>query len=504
MSDFPEPTRSRMSPIDQAVIAFYTIGCIAMGLWLSSGANGLDEYFLGERNIPAWAVMISIVATETSTATFLSVPGVSYAGDLTYLQLPLGYLVGRVVVAKLLLPSYFRGQIETAYQLLGHRFGETTRRTASLLFLFTRSLADGLRLFLAAKVLQFVAGSSIWTAILVVEGITIVYTYLGGIKAVVWADVMQFAIYILGALVGLGILVGKLPGGWAELIDRGAAAHKLRVFNFSPDLTQPFTFWAGMFGGMILNTATHGADQIMVQRYLSARSQRQAAGALVVSGLVVLAQFAFFLLIGIALFAFYQVYPPSGPRLAPDDAFASFIVGYLPVGVKGLVIAAIFAAAMSTLSGSLNASSATTINDLYRPITGTTDEKKLIRLSRGLTIVWGGVQAAVALWATRLEDSVVNNALAVASFATGILLGLFLLGILTRHVGQKAALAGMIAGIAAVSFAKFGTALAWPWYALVGSSTVFAVGIGTGRFLGQASRTDHSIIPTSPNPELPS
>jgi SSS family transporter len=493
-----------MSSIDLAVISFYILSCIALGWWLGSDTRGLNGYFLGERNIPAWAVMISIVATETSTATFLSVPGVAYAGDLTYLQLPIGYLIGRVIVATLLLPSYFRGQIETAYQVLGHRFGETTRRTASLLFLLTRSLADGLRLFLAAKVLQFVTGSSMWTAIVAMEAATIVYTYMGGMKAVVWADVMQFAIYIVGALIALVLLVGKLPGGWAELLDRGAAAHKFRVFNFSPDLTQPFTFWAGLIGGMVLNTATHGADQIMVQRYLSARSQRQAAGALVTSGLVILGQFAFFLLIGVALFAFYQVYPPSGASLRPDDAFASFIVRYLPAGVKGLVIAAIFAAAMSTLSGSLNASAATVINDLYRPIVGCSDEKKLLRISRGLTVVWGVVQALVAVGATRLQDSVVNNALAVASFATGILLGLFLLGILTRGVGQKAALAGMIAGVAAVSFAKFLTPLAWPWYALVGTSTVFAVGLGASRLLVPGSRLELTGPPTATNLDSPS
>ena len=195
------------------------------------------------------------------------------------------------------------------------------------------------------------------------------------------------------------------------------------MFNFAFDYTQPFTFWAGLFGGMVLNTATHGADQMMVQRYLSARSQRQAAVALVASGLVILAQFAFFLLIGVSLFVFYQAYPPAGVRLSPDDAFASFIVRYLPVGVKGLVIAAIFAAAMGTLSGSLNSSASTMVNDLYRPISGCTDEGRLLRISRVLTVLWGIVQMTVAFGATRLQDSVVNNALAIASFATGILLG---------------------------------------------------------------------------------
>src|SRR5262245_61582034 len=417
-----------MSPIDLSVILVYVVGCTILGSWIGSDSKGLKDYFLGERDIPAWAVMISIVATETSTATFLSVPGVAYARDFTYLQLPMGYLIGRLIVAALLLPSYFRGQIETAYQVLGHRFGEATRRTASVLFLFTRSLADGLRLFLAAKVVQFVTGWPIWLAIIALGAATITYTYLGGMKAVIWTDVIQFFVYLVGALVALAILVGKLPGGWSELLSEGVAAKKFHVFNFAFDFTEPFTFWAGLFGGMILNTATHGADQMMVQRYLSARSQRQAAGALVASGFVILTQFAFFLLIGVGLFVFYREFPPSSTQLAPDDAFAFFIVRYLPVGVKGLVIAAIFAAAMSTLSSSLNSSASTMINDLYRPLTGFDDEGKLLRLSRAMTVLWGAVQMTVAFGATQLQDSVVNNALAIASFATGILLGLFLLG----------------------------------------------------------------------------
>ncbi|MBX6313717.1 MAG: sodium:solute symporter, partial [Isosphaeraceae bacterium] len=244
----------------------------------------------------------------------------------------------------------------------------------------------------------------------------------------------------------------------------------------------PYTFWAGVLGGMVLNTATHGADQLMVQRYLSARSQRQAAGALIASGLVVLAQFALFLLIGVALWAFYRFRPPASP-LRPDDAFASFIVHYLPTGVLGLVIAAIFSAAMSTLSSSLNASASATVNDLYRPLAPGADERHLLRVSKGLTAFWGLSQMGVAFGATRLQDNVVNNALAIASFVTGIVLGLFLLGILTRRVGQAAALAGLVAGIAAVSAVKFVTAVAWPWYALIGSATVIIVGLAASLIL---------------------
>jgi SSS family transporter len=402
---------------------------------------------------------------------------VAYRGDFTYLQLGFGYLLGRVVVATVLLPAYFRGKIFTAYQLLQDRFGGSTRTTASVLFLVARSLGDGLRLFLAATVLQHLTGWSTGTAIVTVAAITVVYTFLGGMKAVIWTDVIQFSVYIVGAVVALMILAGKLPGGFSELIQTAGTAGKFRLFDFSFSLTRPFTFWAGLIGGMALNTATHGADQMMVQRYLSARSQWQAAGALVASGFVIFAQFALFLFIGVSLWVFYGVFPASGATIRSDERFTYFIIHYLPTGVLGLVIAAIFSAAMGTLAGSLNSSASTIVNDLYRPFTGWGDERHLLRVGRVMTIVWGAVLTAVAFGAERLEDNVVNNALAIASFVSGLLLGLFLLGILTRRVGQSAALVGVLAGLAAVSFVKFGTSLAWPWFALVGSFTVFAVGV---------------------------
>jgi len=490
-----------MHPIDVAVIVVYILGCTALGGWIGGkGDQGLKGYFLGERNMPVWAVMISIVATETSTVTFLSVPGEAYkaGGNFEFLQLPMGYIVGRMIVSALLLPSYFKGQIETAYQVLGNRFGQATRRTASTLFLVTRNLADGLRLFLAATVLSIVTGWPILYAIVAVEAATIVYTYLGGVKAVIWADVLQFTVYIFGALIALYILVGKLPGGWDQLMGTARAEGKFHTFDFAFDWTKPYTFWAGVFGGMVLNTATHGADQMMVQRYLAARSQKQAAGALIASGFVVLAQFALFLFIGVALSVFFGQFPPATPPKS-DAAFSQFIVDYLPTGIKGMVVAAIFASAMGVLSGSLNASASTLINDLYRPISGDEDERRLMRLSRLATIGFGVVQASVAWWATGLESSVVSNALAIAGFTTGILLGLFLLGNLTKDVGQGAALAGLAAGTAAVTYAKFGTPLAWPWFALVGSATTFLVGLAAGRIFPapRAVPSADTLQPTS-------
>jgi SSS family solute:Na+ symporter len=487
--------------IDLAILVAYIAGCTALGAWLGSGVRGLSGYFLGERAVPAWAVMISIVATETSTMTFLSIPGTSFkpGGNFTYLQLALGYVLGRIVVAALLLPAYFRGEIFTAYQVLQARFGGATRTTASVVFLVTRTLGDGLRLYLAALVLREMTDWPIAVSIPLMAVATIVYTFLGGMRAVIWTDVIQFAIYMIGAVAALGVMIGGISGGWTGLVSVGESAGKFRWIELSTDPTNPFTLWAGLIGGLFLNTATHGADQLMVQRYLSARSPRQAAGALIASGFIVLAQFALFLLIGVGLFAFYR--GREQEQLEYDRAFGYFIVHGLPAGVTGLVVAALFSAAMSTLSSSLNASASATVNDLYRPLVPSAGERHLLRVSKVITAVWGLAQMGVAFGAERLGNrSLIDAALAIASFTTGILLGLFLLGTLTRRVGQAAALGGLIAGLLVVSYAAFGRSmadaiasrldarwaralypldrpLAWPWYALVGSATVFAVGL---------------------------
>lgn len=492
-----------MSSIDILVVIVYVLMCVVLGARAGRGAHGLRGYFLSESNVPTWAVMISIVATETSSATFLSVPGVAHGGNFNYLQLAVGYILGRALVARLLLPAYFRQSIISAYEVLQSRFGSGVKTLASGMFLVTRTLGDGLRLFLAAKVVeqllvqsQLISAQNPWTmpiSIFIMGLATIVYTYLGGMSAVIWTDVAQFIIYIIGAIIAFGLIIRDIPGGWSAYMAEGTAAGKFQMWNFQWDLTQPLTFWAGVIGGMILNMATHGADQMMVQRYLSARSQKQAGIALVTSGFVVFLQFSLFLAIGAALWV-RSNHVADGAGLKGDSVFVHFIVGNLPVGILGMVVAALLAAAMSTLSGSLSSSSAALVRDFLQPLSKKKNiaEDRWILISRSMTIVFGVLQMAVAYAATGLQESVVNNALAIASFVTGIILGIFCLGLGFRQVGPKAALVGMVSGLVAVSFVKFGTSTAWPWFALVGSSTVVAVGLVASRLGLDQSGMGHS------------
>ena len=473
---------------DLAVLFVYLAGITAAGWAFGRRQKDIRDYFLSDRSVPWWAVAASIVATETSTATFISIPAFAFAanargegGNLTFLQLVTGYMIGRVVVVLLFIPQYFKGELFTVYQLLEKRFGGMTKRTAASLFLVTRSLADGIRLYATAIVLVALTGWSDVVAILVVGVVTMIYTYVGGMSAVVWTDVAQFVIYLAGALTAAGLLLGGIPGGWSAVVDAGSAANKLQLFDFTTDLGRGYTLWSGIIGGAFLTTATHGTDQLMVQRYLCSRGPRQAAGALLASGAVIYAQFVLFLGIGLMLFVFYGsagvASLPADVAARPDRVFPHFVVTQLPVGVVGLVIAAILAAAMSTLSSSLNSSSATALADFYRPLFAGRSDAHYLKVSRRLTAMWGIVQILVAFGAVQMSQRIVDSVLSIASFTSGPVLGLFLLGTLTKRVGQRGALAGVVAGIVFMLFVWLRLDVSWQWYVLAGSAVTFGVGV---------------------------
>jgi SSS family solute:Na+ symporter len=468
-----------VGPIDLGILAIYLVGVVALGLWIGRKAGTVSDYVVGGRDRPWWLILFSIVATETSTVTFLSIPGFAFSRDMTWLQIPLGFLLGRFVVVFLLLPQYFTGSFYTAYDVLHKRFGGATQRAASAMFIITRSLADGLRLFLSAIVLQEMTGIQLHWAVVVMGVATIIYTFFGGIRAVLVTDLVQFVIYIGGAVAALALIVNRLPGGWEQMIRIGEAAGKLRVFDLTFDWSQPYCLWAGLIGGLFITLGSHGVDQMMVQRYLCARNLRDAQRALWVGGFVVVAQFALFLLIGVGLFAFYQTFTPDAVFERPDRVFARFILDEIPVGVLGILLGAIFAAAMSTLSSSLNSCATAAANDFL--FTGTESDapaEKQLRVVRILTVVFGCIQIAVGIGGQWVKSSVVSSVLGIAAFTTGIVLGVFFLGIFAKRVGQRAALAGLVIGLSCMTIIFFATPLAWPWFALFGSAITFAAGLG--------------------------
>jgi len=470
--------------LDLVVLVVYLLGITAWGAWLGRGQTGGTDYFLGSRSLPWVAVMLSVVATETSTLTFLSIPGVAYTGSLVFLQLTLGYLIGRVLVSMLLLPAYYAGSLTTAYALLEVRFGLGARRFTSAIFMVTRLLADSVRLFATAIPLALITGLPYWASIVVIGVLTVVYTYFGGIKAVVWVDAVQMGLYLLGALVAIGAVQALVPGGWGEVFASGRAAGKLDVIDLSFDMSVAYTLWAGVLGGAIFTMASHGTDQLIVQRLLTCQDLRAAQKALIGSGFAVILQFALFLFVGLGLWAFY-----GGREFAvSDEIFALFIVEELPAGITGLLIAGVFAAAMSSLSSSINALASATAYDYWAPMAGARDdESRILRAGKAFTLLWATLLIVGAILFIPLSQgtSAVEVALGIASLVYGGLLGAFALGVLTKRPGQRAVMIGMVVGIGSVTLIR--DLVAWPWYVLLGSVITFAVGSLIGLVLDEST-----------------
>jgi SSS family transporter len=461
--------------IDYAVITAYLLAITAFGSWFARFQKTTRDYFLTGRSVPWWAICFTIVATETSTLSFIGVPAGSYAGNMTFLQLALGYIVGRILVSVLFLPAYFRGELYTSYELLLRRFGPEVKNVAALIFVITRTLADGIRLFATALVISVVTQVPVNITVIALGVAMIVYTVRGGVSAVIWTDVVQMFVYIAGAGLVFAGLLYLIPGGWAEVSRTAGSTGHFRIWDFSTDPTATYTFWAGLFGGIALTLATHGTDQFLVQRLLSARSVRGASAGLILSGVLVFAQFVLFLVIGAMLYTYYQHTPLPRPLGRTDEVLPLFVVTSLPQGVSGFIVAAIVAAA---LSPSINSLAATTVNDFYlKYIRPDADQDTQMRVARQATIGWGIAQIAVAIGAQWVTRSVLDSGLAVLSLAAGPVLGAFLTGVLTTRVRSGAMLGGMAAGAALLAWAWGTNAYAFTWYALTGAAVTMGVAL---------------------------
>ncbi len=462
--------------LDTGIVVIYLVATVAFAVWLGRRNTSLSNYFLADRRLPWWLISLSIVATETSTLTFIGAPALSYMGDLTFLQLVVGYFLGRVLVSLVLMPAYFKGEVQTAYELLRFHFGCQVRNASAAVFQVTRVLSDGVRLFATGLVLSVVAEiPDVWCVALI-GAVTIIYTVYGGMVAVVWNDALQLLLYLGGAVLALGTLLAKIPGGWSGAVTAAAAADKLRFWDLSMSWDNPYTLWAGLFGGAFLTFATHGTDQIMVQRYLACGQRKGSQWALIASGIFIFLQFLLFLLIGVLLYAFYQDSPHPQQWDQPDRIFPTFIVQELPAGISGLLVAAIFAAAMSTLSSSLNSLTSSFVNDFYRNyLVQEGGEAHYLSAARWITITWGAVLISVSILA-RHWGSVLEAGLSITSITMGPVLGIFLLGLGKSRAREMPALLGMAAGLLVVVAVSYSGQLAWTWYVALGTSVTYIVG----------------------------
>jgi solute:Na+ symporter, SSS family len=475
-----------LNRIDFTIIAIYLAGINWFGLRFRKRQRSLKDYFLADRNIPWWAIALSIVAAETSTLTIISIPGLAYDTNLQFLQVVFGYVIGRVIISFVLLPHYFRGDLYTAYELMERRFGRRLRSLSAGLFLLTRAAAEGVRVYAVSIVIRIALGTGEIASIAIITVLTLIYTFEGGLAAVIWTDVVQTIIYVGGTLVGLVTILHLVPGGLAA-IHSLPGTDKLRLFDFSLNFWKPYTFWAGVIGGAFLTTASHGTDQLIVQRLLAARNQKQSVTALLTSGIAVLFQFALFLIVGVLLFALYRV--PSSTFGKADYIYPTFIVTRMPHAVSGLLIAAILAAAMSNLSAALNSLSSSSMIDFYLRHRPETDERRRLQLSRLSTLLWAVVLFVLAVLSLHKVSRVVEVGLSIASVTYGALLGVFLLGVLTRRANQTGAMIGMLCGFIVELYIWLGTRVAWTWYVLIGTVVTFTVGYFVSLFAAETRNT---------------
>lgn len=481
---------SAFTGLDIVVLIAYIVGVTAFGTWLGGSQRGARDYFLAGRELPWWAICFSVVATETSALTFISIPATAYTSDFWFLQLAAGYLIGRIAIAWLLLPRYFSGELVTAYQLLERRFGLGARRFTSVIFMITRAFADSVRVFAAAIPIALITGLPYWQSIVLAGAVTVIYTYYGGLRAVIWIDVVQMGLYIFGGAVALYVLTQLVPGGWGGITETARAADKFRVIHLEGGFASGRWLITGLIGGAFLSMASHGVDHLIVQRLLAAGNLQSARKALIGSGLVVFAQFTLFLAVGVGLYAYY------GGRTfdVPDEIFPLFIVEGLPPGISGLIVAGILAAMMSTVSSSLNSLASATTHDLYAPLAGAEgDEERLMRMGRAFTIMWAVILIGGALLFQLVQPGtpIVVIALQIASFTYGGLLGGFLLAIISDRADQVDAVIGIAAAIvimgalwAAQQFGAMPRVVDGLWFALIGSTLTVAVGTTSAALRG--------------------
>lgn len=462
--------------VNWAIVLVYFAATLWLGERVGRGSGSVDDYFLADRRMPWWSTALSIVGTETSTLTFVGVPAIAFAGDLTFLQVAAGYVLGRLVVAWLLVPAYYAGNVSTAYELLAQRFGGRVQKLASAVFLVSRCLADGVRLFATALVLQALLPMPLGVAVLAVVSVTLVYTLRGGLRAVIWNDAVQLTVYLGGAVVALVILVQRIPGGWPAANELLGSLDKLRIIDPAWSWVNPYTLAAGLLGGAALTAATHGTDQMFVQRLLACGSVRASRRAVIASGFLVFAQMGLFLVIGSLLFVFYRTAAPLPELTSNDQIFPLFIARELPVGLGGLVIAAVFAAAMSTLSSSMSSLASSSVLDLG----GRGDEAGTLRRSHRATAIWAGVLALVA-FAARGWGSVLEAGLTITSITFGGVLGVFLLGLLLRRASETGVAVALAAGVLVALGAQQSGLLAWTWLTPLGAAVTVAVGLAAAR-----------------------
>ena len=465
-----------LSAIDLTIIASYLIFIVCLGIWYGRREESLEDYCLGGRSVPWIAVLLSIVATETSALTFIGTPAFAYNHNWTYMQLIIGTILARFIIARIFIKQFYKHKVFTVYEYLSKRFGTGSKNCCSIVFFITRILASGVRLYGASIIVSVATGLSPLTSIIIIATAAVLYTMIGGIKAVIWTDVCQAVLLFGGGMIALFFIFRDIPNGWEGIINVTRDLSKFDLLDFSLSYKAAYTIWAGIIGSTFLTLATHGTDQDLVQRMLTAKDYGRSKKALILSGFADIPIVILFLSIGSFLFTYYQLTPTPGLPEKADDIFPYYIVNQLPRGVTGLLIAGVFAAAMSSIDSALNALSTTWINDFYRPyIKKDAPERHYLTMAKAFTVFFGLFLVLIA-FLSRGTPEVLILGLKIGTFTYGALLGVFLLGFLTERGSDQGNAVSIILSIAAILLIAYYTEVSWVWYVMIGTLITFFVG----------------------------
>ncbi|WP_438480824.1 sodium:solute symporter family transporter [Oleiharenicola lentus] len=510
---------------DWIVILAYLGGVVALGLWFGRDQKNTRDYFLGSKNIPWWGIGVSIVAAETSALTIIGVPAIAYGGNLMFIQMIIGYVIARVILAVVMVPHYLKGEIYSPYQLLETRLGHAPRKLAAAFFLFLETMAAGVRVFVACIPIRLMLGDQVCSlgglvdpilgAILIFVGLSLIYTYIGGVKAVIWTDVVQFGLFLLGGIFALCYIPTLVDGGWSGALAQAGAAGKLAWFNAQFTFSAPVNIWMGVIGGTVLVMSTHGAEQLIVQRVLACKTVSDGRKALGLSAVLVFPLFLIFLGVGVMLWVFYQSHPfqiplPEGrPGIKSFDfIFPVFMLTEVPHILKGFLIVAILSAAMSSISSAITSLASVSTMDFAKQLMPNRDEDYILRFSKYSTVFWAGMLVLTA-WLTREVTFVLNAAFSLRGLTSGALLGGLIIALFAQKLGARATMAGMLTALFVMNFIywpanipatrewwlrTFGGEVFWPWFTLIGAVVTLGVAAATHTFLPEKAKT--------PSPDL--
>jgi SSS family solute:Na+ symporter len=499
---------------DWIVIAAYLLGIIGLGVWFGKDQRNTRDYFLGSKNIPWWGIGLSIVAAETSALTIISVPAMAYGTDLSFIQIVIGYVIARLILAVVMVPHYLKGEIYSPYQLLENSFGAPARKLAGGFFLLSETLAAGVRVYVASipvklmlgeKLLGIGTGDPILGAILLFVLLSLIYTYIGGVKAVIWTDAVQFGLFMAGGLFTLFYIPTLMGGSLSSALEQARAGGKLNWFHPEFSLTMPFNIWMGLIGATFVTLSSHGAEQLIVQRVLACKNVEDGRKALVLSSIVILPLFLIFLVVGALLWAYYQTHPfaitipevraNSGIK-QNDYIYPIFMVTAVPHVLKGFLIVAILSAAMSSVSSALTSLASVSTMDFLKGITrGAWSDEAYLRFSKNSTVLWAGALIIVASL-SRGFPYVLNAAFGLRGLTSGALLGGLALVLFWKRGSAVPVFAGMLGSLAAMSIitqVEWNTSLlqgkiAWPWFTLIGTAIMLGIANAVRAIMGRVRK----------------